>query len=61
MYDNNLSLVILHNKMHSSYYEDINSNDNYNKRTVTVRSHKHSVHFRVSLCLCFQKSYKTAR
>ena len=36
MYDNNLIFVILQNKMHSSYYDDINRNDNYNKLIVIV-------------------------
>jgi hypothetical protein len=53
MYDNNLILVILQNKTHSSYYDDINRNDNYNKRNVTVKCHKHNVQFFVSLCLSF--------
>jgi len=59
MYDN-LILVILQNKTHSSYYDDSNRNDNYNNRTVIVKCHKQSVHFCVSLCLCFYKSCRTA-
>jgi len=58
--NNNLILVILQNKTHSSYNDDSNRNDNYNNRIVIVKCHKQSVHFCVSLWVCFYKSYRTA-
>jgi hypothetical protein len=56
MYDNNSILVILQNKTHSSYYDYINGNENYNNRTVIVKCHKLSGHFCVSLCFLFLKA-----